>query len=69
MRKLLGVIIAVSVLAISLQGAEALNLLKRNAARGCAMLVTVDHPEMKGDKRRAEIAKCNADAEAYNKSN
>ncbi len=39
----------------------------RGAARGCGGLVTVKHPELKGPLRRAEIARCNADADAYNK--
>ena len=37
------------------------------SGRGCGGLVTVAHPDLKGPLRRAEIAKCNADADAYNK--
>jgi hypothetical protein len=66
--KLLGFMVTVSVFAISSGGAEAtLRVLKHNARQACAQLVTVKHPDMKGAARKSEIAKCNADADTYNK--
>jgi hypothetical protein len=65
--KLLGFMVTVSVFAIFSGGAEAQHVLKRNARHACRQLVTVTHPEMKGDARKAEIANCNADEDAYNK--
>ena len=65
--KLLGFMTTVSVFAISSGGAEAQHVLKRSASQACGQLVTVKHPEMKGDARKAEIAKCKADGDAYNK--
>ena len=50
-------------------GAEALNLLKRDARARSPLAGHRRSSRVKGDKRRAEIAKCNADTEAYSKSN
>ena len=38
-----------------------------HGGRGCGKPVTVKHADLKGPARRAEIAKCNADADAYSK--
>ncbi len=40
------------------------DILKR---KGCNGLVNVNHPELKGGARKAEVDKCLADPDAYSK--
>ena len=54
-------------LAISVAPAGATRMERQNARHACRELVNVKHPELKGEARKAEIAKCDSDAEAYNK--
>lgn len=48
--------------------ASAMRMDKRNARHGCASLVTVAHPDLKGKARRDEIKKCKADPDGYSKA-
>jgi hypothetical protein len=48
--------------------AAATRMDKHNAGHGCEQLVTVNHPDLKGKERGAEIKKCKADPDGYNKT-
>jgi hypothetical protein len=39
-----------------------------NSKHGCEQLVTATHPDLKGHDRGAEIKKCKADPDGYNKA-
>jgi hypothetical protein len=60
------IIVALSVWLAASKSAEARNLVNRGN-KGCASLVTVKHPDLKGPELSAEIKKCNANADAYSK--
>jgi hypothetical protein len=58
-----------AILAIGLQPAGAFSGREQRAQRqGCRMLVKVAHPDLKARPFRAEVQKCRADPDAYNKS-
>jgi len=56
------------VLSIWLATSERADAGHRDPGRGgCAALVTLKHPDLKGPPRGKEIAKCNADSDTYSK--
>ena len=68
MRKLSYLLAGIAILGLlGASPARAKKMWLYNAKHACASLVTQVHPELKGPSRRSEIAKCNADGDAYNK--
>ena len=63
-----GIIVVLSIWLATSKCADAFNANNHASGKGgCGQLVTLKHPELTGNARGTEMAKCNADPDAYAK--